>query len=224
MIQTAARQHGPSLALARSDGSLRGLPRESNHPVFDPSFAAIHGAVTLPVGRPPGDPGPPESRENLVPSLVLPLAVKIYTAAFKSSAPDLEATGRRSVRPRMFPLGGLRIKGAEPEALDNRSLIRSLEEFQGNAAIQNLGRLQPSWTLAPGSIGQRKAADSVPFAFQKIKPLCLRVRGFGNHITQAGLQIRSPRIAGDPSPCQPNLTRIVVFRNSHSDVLRYSHS
>jgi hypothetical protein len=30
----------------------------------------------------------------------------------------------------MFPLGGLRIEGAETEALDHRSLIGSLEEFQ----------------------------------------------------------------------------------------------
>jgi hypothetical protein len=90
------------------------------------------------VGRPLRDPRPGEPRANLAPCLILPLAVQIDGAAFKSSAPDLEATRRRSVRPRVFPLGGLRIEGAETEALDHRSLIRSLEKFQGNAAIQDL--------------------------------------------------------------------------------------
>jgi hypothetical protein len=74
----------------------------------------------------------------VVPSLIFPLAVKIDGVAFKSSAPDQEATRRGRVCPRMFPLGGLRIEGAETEALDHRSLIGSLEEFQEGAAIQDL--------------------------------------------------------------------------------------
>src|ERR1035438_880697 len=75
----------------------RGLPHEINHPVFSPGFAAIHGAVTLPVGRPLGDSRPGEPRENVAPSLILPLAVKIDGAAFKSSTPDQEAPRRGRV-------------------------------------------------------------------------------------------------------------------------------
>src|SRR5438132_11705306 len=155
--------------------------------MFGPSFAAVHGAVTLPVSRPLGDPGPGEPRENLAPSLILPLAVKIDGAAFKSSAPDQEAARRRSVRPRMLPPGGLRIKGAETETLDDRSLIGSLEEFQGNATIQDLACLQRARALAPGSIGQREAADRVPLAFEKIKLLCFSVCGFTNYVAHARL-------------------------------------
>src|SRR5713101_236184 len=165
----------------------RGLAREINHPVFGPGFAAIHRAVTLPVGRPLGDVRPSEPRENVVPSLIFPLAAKIDGLAFKSSAPDQETARRRRVRPRVFPLGGLRIEGAETEALDHRSSIGSLEEFQGNAAIQDLACLQRAGSLAPGSIAQRKAADGVPLAFEKIKLPCLRVRGFGNHIVHTHL-------------------------------------
>src|SRR6266849_5019634 len=182
-------------SFAKSARLLRGLPREIDHPVFVPGFAAVYGAVTLPMGRPLGDARPSEPRENVVPSLILPLAVKIDVAAFKSSAPDQEATRRRRVRPRVFPLRGLRIEGAETEALDGHSLIGSLEEFQGNAAIQDFACRQRTGSLAPGSIGQRKAAAGVPLAFEKIKLLCLRVRGFGNHITHADL-------------IQENLTRI----------------
>src|ERR1035437_7148051 len=98
--------------------------------------------MTLPVSRPLGDPGPGEPREKVFPSLIFPLAVKVDGVAFKSSAPDQEATRRGRVRPRMFPLGGLRIEGAETEALDDRSSIGSLEEFQGNAAIQDLACCQ----------------------------------------------------------------------------------
>src|SRR5260370_28455292 len=87
----------------------------------------------------------------------------------------------------MFPLGGLRIKGAETEAVDHRSLIGSLEEFQGNAAIQDFACRQRAGALSPGSIEQRKAADQVPLAFEKIKLPCLRVRGFGNHIVHTNL-------------------------------------
>src|SRR5712692_715281 len=172
---------------AKFAGLLRGFPPEINHPVSDPSFAAIYGAVTLPVGRSFSDPRPGETRENVVPSLILPLAVKIDGPAFKSSAPDQEATRRRSVRPRMFPLRGLRIEGAETEALDDRSLIGSLEEFQGNAAIQDLACLQRAGALAPGSIGQSKAADGGPLAFEKVELPCLRVRGFGNHSVHTDL-------------------------------------
>src|SRR3984893_11166574 len=166
----------------------RGLPREINHPVFGPGLAAIHGAMTLPVGRALGDPRPGEPRENVVPSLIFPLAVKIDGVAFKSSAPDQEATRRGRVRPRMFPLRGLRIEGAKTEALDHRSLIGPFEEFQGNAAIQDLASFQRARTLAPGSIEQRKAAYGVPLAFEKIKLLRLRVRGFGNHIVHPNLR------------------------------------
>src|SRR5438445_12754544 len=130
-----------------------GLPREINHPVFGPGFAAVHGAVTLPVGRPLCDPRPGEPRENVAPSLIFPLAVKIDGVAFKSSAPDQEAARRGRVRPRVFPLGGLRIEGAETETLDHRSVIGSLEEFQGNATIQNPACRQRAGPFAPGSIG-----------------------------------------------------------------------
>src|SRR5215468_163076 len=107
----------------------RGLPSEINHPVLGPGLAAIHGAVTLPVGRPFGDSRPGEPRENLAPILIFPLAVKIDGVAFKSSAPDQKATRRGRVPPRMFPLGGLRIEGAKTESLDHRSLIWSFKEF-----------------------------------------------------------------------------------------------
>src|SRR5258708_12270197 len=102
--------------------------------------------------------------------------MKINGAVFKSTAPNLKAARRRSVRPRMFPLGGLRIEGAETEALDDRSLIGSLEEFQGNAAIQNLACRQQARALAPGSIGQRKTPDVVPLPFQESKLLFFPVR------------------------------------------------
>src|SRR6266478_5107567 len=75
-------------SFAKSARLLRGLPREIDHPVFVPGFAAVYGAVTLPMGRLLGDPGPGEPRQNVVPSLIVPLAVKIDSAAFKSSAPD----------------------------------------------------------------------------------------------------------------------------------------
>ena len=150
--------------------------------MFAPGFATIQRAVTLPVRGHFGDPGPGKSRENVAPGLILPLAVKIDGTVFESSAPDQESSRRRCVRPGMFPLRGLGIEGAEPEALDDRSLIRSLEEFQRNAAIQDLARRQRAGALAPGSIGQRKAAVGVPLAFEKIKLLCLRVRGFENYM------------------------------------------
>src|ERR1700730_2650418 len=133
---TRGEQHGTRPE--GTAGSFRGLPREIDHPVFVPGFAAIYGAVTLPVRRPLGDPRPGQPRENVVPSPILPLAVKIDGGAFKSSPPDQEAARRRSVRPRMFPLGDFRIEGAKTESLDGRSLIGSLEEFQGNATIQDL--------------------------------------------------------------------------------------
>ena len=156
--------------------------------MFVPGFAAIYGAVTLPVRRPLGDPRPGQPRENVVPSPILPLAVKIDGGAFKSSPPDQEAARRRSVRPRMFPLGDFRIEGAKTESLDGRSLIGSLEEFQGNATIQDLACRQRARSLAPRSTGQRKAADSGPLAFEKIKLSCVRVRGFGNHIARTDLE------------------------------------
>src|SRR5208282_3967989 len=115
---------------------------------------------------------PGEPREDVVPSLIFPLAVKIDGVAFKSSAPDQEATRRGRVGPRMFPLRGLRIEGTETEALDHRSLIGTLEEFQGNAAIQDFACRQRAGALAPGPIEQRRAADGVPLAFEKIKLLC----------------------------------------------------
>src|SRR5260370_8719616 len=157
--------------------------------------------MTLPVGRALGDPRPAEARENVVPSLIVPLAVEIDGVAFKSSAPDQEAARRGRVCPRMFPLGGLRIEGAETEALDHRSLIGSLEEFQGNAAIEDLACCQRARSLAPGPIDQRKAADGAPLAFEKIKMPCLRVRGFGNHIVHTHLPNCSTRIlAASQSP------------------------
>lgn len=189
-----------------SRGNYSQSPREINHPVFGPSLAAIHGAMALPVCRMFGDPRPGELRKNLLPSLIFPLAVKIDGVTFKSSAPDQEAAGRRSVRPRMFPLGGLRIEGAKTKALDDRSLIGAFEKFQGNAAIQDLVCRQGSGPLAPGSIGQREVADGVPLAFEKIKLLCLHVRWFKNHIAHTdlpklvhlnlvGSQARGPRFA-----------------------------
>src|SRR5260370_35558158 len=211
----------------------RGLPREINHPVFGPGFAFIHGAMTLPVGRALGDPTPGEPRENVVPSLIYPLAVKIDGVAFKSSAPDQETARRGRVRPRMFPLGGLRIKGAETEAVDHRSLIGSLEEFQGNAAIQDFACRQRAGSLAPGSIAQRKAADGVPLAFEKIKLPCLRVRGFGNHIVHTNLpkcsrrslvvsQSRHPRLGlagGQCDSSDSSFTRVSVALQLTSQVL-----
>src|SRR5260370_31525467 len=144
------------------------------------------------MGRALGDARPSEPRENVVPSLILPLAVKIDVAAFKSSAPDQEATRRRSVGPRMFPPRGLRIESAETEAFDHRSLIGSLEKFQGNAAIQDLTCRQPAAALAPASIAQGKAADRIPLAFEKIKLPGIRVLGFGKHIaTDLGIGMRS---------------------------------
>src|SRR5450755_2158275 len=148
---TSTRRSGP--VSVKSAGLLGGLAREINHPVFEPGLSAIHGAVTLPVGRPLGDPRPGEPGVNAVPSLILPLAVKIDGSVFKSPVPNLKSARRRSVRPRMFPPRGLRIEGAETKTLDDRSLIRSLEQLQGDAAIQYLARCQPAWTLAPGSIG-----------------------------------------------------------------------
>src|SRR5260370_10315158 len=195
----------------------RGLPREINHPVFGPGFAAIHGAMTLPVGRARGDPRRGGPRENVVPSLIFPLAVKIDGVAFKSSAPDQEATRRGRVWPRMFPLGGLRIEGAETEALDHRSLIGSLEEFQGNAAIEDLACCQRARSLAPGPIDQRKAADGAPLAFEKIKLPCLRVRGFGNHIVHTHLPKCSRRSLAvsqsrDLRLCLPRTSmRFIIF-------------
>src|SRR5258708_27912160 len=70
--------------------SILGLPHEINHPVFAPGFAAIHGSVTFPVCRPLGDSGPGEPREHVMAGLILPLAVKLDSVAFKSSAPDPE--------------------------------------------------------------------------------------------------------------------------------------
>jgi hypothetical protein len=172
---------------AKSAALLRGLPREINHPVLGPSFAAVYGTVTLPVRRLLRDPRPGQPREDVAPSLILPLAVKIDGAAVKSSAPDQEATWRRSVRPRVLPLGDFRIEDAETEALDDHSLIGSLEEFQENVAIQDLACRQRARAVAPGSIGQRKAADSVPLAFEKIKLLCRRVRAFGNYVAHTDL-------------------------------------
>src|SRR5258708_31614260 len=150
--------------------------------------------------------------------------MKINGAVFKSTAPNLKAARRRSVRPGMFPLGGLRIKGAETEALDHRSLIGSLEEFQGNAAIQDFACRQRAGSLAPGSIAQRKAADGVPLAFEKIKLPCLRVRGFGNHIVHTNLpkcsrcslvvsQSRHPRLGlagGQCDSSDSSFTRVSV--------------
>ena len=71
---------------------LGALPREINYPEFGPGFSAIYGGVTLPVGGPLLDPGSCEPEENIAPSLILPLAVKVDGAAFKSSAPDQETT------------------------------------------------------------------------------------------------------------------------------------
>src|ERR1700689_2770943 len=94
----------------RFSSSVRGFPGEINLPVFAPGFAAIDGSVTLPVRSPICDLGPGEPRENLAPSLVLPLAVKIDRATNKSSPPDQKATRRRGVGPRVLPIGGLRIE------------------------------------------------------------------------------------------------------------------
>jgi hypothetical protein len=163
------------------------FPRKIDHPVFGPSLACIHGAMALPVRRTFRDLRPCEPRKNSLSTRILPLAVKIDSVAFKSSTPDLEAGWRRSVRPRMFPLAGLRIEGTEAKALDDRSLIGSLEEFQENAAIQDLVCPQGTGALAPGSIGPMKIADGVPLAFEKIKLLCLRVRCLKNHIAHTGL-------------------------------------
>src|SRR5882724_8498790 len=187
MFITAPLNSLSTLLLRRSHKSTRGLSREINHPVFGPGFTAIHGTVTLPMGKPLGDLRPGEPRENVAPSLIHPLAVKIDGAAFKSSAPDQEATRRGRVCPRVLPLGGLRIEGAETEALDDRSLIGSLEKFQEKTAIQDFACLQRAGALAPVSIEQVKPADGVPLAFEKIKPRCLRVRGFGNHIVHTNL-------------------------------------
>jgi hypothetical protein len=77
----------------------------------------------------------------------------------------------------MFPLGSFRIVCAETEALDDRSLIWSFEEFQRNAAIEDLGRFQRAGAFSPASIGQRKAADGVPLAFEKIQLLRVSAAG-----------------------------------------------
>src|SRR5208282_2716385 len=164
---------------ASSAALLRSFPREIDLPVFAPGFAAIRGAMTFPVRSPICDVRPGEPREKLASSLVLPLAMKLDRATFKSSAPDQEATRRRCVRPRMLPLGCLRIEGAEAETFDDRSLVRPLKEFQRNAVVQHLRCRQRAGALIPGSIGQGKAADGVPLAFEKIKLLsvCDRCRG-----------------------------------------------
>src|SRR5258708_39957991 len=94
--------------------------------------------------------------------LILPLAVKIDSVAFKSSAPDREAARRGGVRPRMFPLRGLRIEGAETEALDHGSQIGALEEFQKNAAIKDYDYRTRARSLAPRTIEQRTSADGTP--------------------------------------------------------------
>jgi hypothetical protein len=48
----SGRQPGAIRSLSgKPAGSFRGLPREINHPVSSPSFAAIYGAVTLPSGQ-----------------------------------------------------------------------------------------------------------------------------------------------------------------------------
>src|SRR5260370_16884517 len=92
----------------------------------------------------------------------------------------------------MFPLRGLRIESPETEAFDHRSLIRSLEKFQGNAAIQDLTCRQPAAALAPASIAQGKAADRIPLAFEKIKLPAIRVPAFAKHIpTGLSLRLRS---------------------------------
>ena len=161
--------------------------------MFAPGFAAIRGAVTLPMRSSVRDLGPGESGEDLATGIILPPAMKIDRPAFKSSAPDQESPRRRCICPGMFPLRGLRIEGAESEALDDRSLIRSLEEFQGNAAIQDPASRERARALAPGSIGQRKAAHGVPLAFEKIKLLCLRDRGFENYIAHTDLRVGLPR-------------------------------
>jgi hypothetical protein len=75
----------------------------------------------------------------------------------------------------------------EAETLEDRSLARPLEEFRGNAAIQNLASGHRARTSAPGSIGQSKVAAGVPLARERIKLLCSRVRGCENHIAHAGL-------------------------------------
>src|SRR4030095_8094581 len=200
----------------------RSLPREINHPVLGPGFAAIHGAVTFSVGRPFGDPRPGEPRENVAPILIFPLAVKIDGVAFKSSAPDQEATRRGRVRPRMFPLGGLRIEGAKTKSLDHRSLIWPLEEFQGNAAIQDFACHQRTGSLAPGSIAQRKSADGVPLAFEKIK-LLFRVRGFGNHLVHTTPQSVQGSVWSYPSRAIPGLIcRPVQCASSDSSFNRVS--
>src|SRR5208283_2960319 len=134
---------------ASSAALLRSFPREIDLPVFAPGFAAIRGAMTFPVRGPILDVRPGESRENLSTSFVYPLPVKIDRATFKSSAPDQKAARRRCVRPRMLPLGRLRIEGAEAEAFDDCSLVRSLEEFQRNAAVQHLRCRQRAGALAP---------------------------------------------------------------------------
>ena len=157
--------------------------------MFAPGLATIQGAVTLPVRRRFRDPGPGKSRENKAPGLILPLAVKINGTAFESSAPDQESSWRRGIGPCVFPLRGLGIEGAETEPLDDRSLIRSLEKFQRNAAIQDLARPQPAGALTPGSIRERKEAVGAPLAFKKIKLLCLRVCGFDNSMAHIDLRI-----------------------------------
>lgn len=86
--------------------------------------------LILPVGRALGDARPGEPRENALPSLILPLAVKVNSAPFKSSASDQEATGRRSVVHVCSHRAVCGIEGAKAEALDDRCLIGSLEEFQ----------------------------------------------------------------------------------------------
>ena len=150
--------------------------REINLPVFAPGSAAVHRAMTLPMGSPIGNSGPGEPGENLVTSLIPPLAVKIDGIAFKSSAPDQEPTRRRGIRPGVFPLAGLRIKGAKAETFDHRSSVRSLEELQRNQAVQDLARRERSRPLS-GSISQRKPADGSPLAFEKIELLGLCTRG-----------------------------------------------
>ena len=173
--------------------------------MFAPGLAAIQGAVTLPVRRRFADPGPGMSGENKAPGLILPLAVKINGTAFESSAPDQESSRRRGIGPGVFPLRTLGIEGAETEPLDDGSLIRPLEEFERNAAIQDLARPQPAGALTPGSIRERKEAVGAPLAFKKVKLLCLRVCGFDNYMAHIDLRIGLPRNCVQSHVIQGNL-------------------
>jgi len=89
---------------------------------------------------------PGEPRENVAPSPHPPTGVKIDGAAFKSSAPDQEATGADVSAHRVLPLGGLRIEGAETEALDDLSLIgvpRKIQEKDSHPDLLAFQRAGP---------------------------------------------------------------------------------